>query len=90
MWQVQASEAVSYAGSDGRNRRGGPKARPRAQLAAPVGVSDVSQRERPSNKRLKLSAPRAPTGGATTARPARRKRCIYRCGGSRRSLSAGR
>ena len=39
---------------------------------------DVSQRERPHpNKRLKLSAPRAPTGGATQAtRPAIRKSLI--------------
>ena len=43
-----------------------------------MGVPDVSQRERPHpNKRLKLSAPRAPTGGATQAtRPAIRKSLI--------------
>ena len=53
---------------DSRRRRGGPQFWSRARLVVPVGVWDVSQRERPHpNKRLKLPAPRAPTGGATQA-----------------------
>ena len=64
--------------ADGRCGRGGPEPQSREQLVVPMGVWEVSQRERPHpNKRLKLSAPRAPTGGATQAtRPAIRKSLI--------------
>ena len=53
--------------------------RSREQLVVPGGcLRDVSQRERPHpNKRLKLSAPRAPAGGAAQAtQPAIRKSLI--------------
>ena len=93
MWQGPGFRGGIPAGSDGRNRRGGPERRSRAQLVVPGGVRDVSQRERPHpNKRLKLSAPRAPTGGATSGLPACDKEVVdfIRCGSSRRSLSAGR
>ena len=65
---------------DGRCGRGGPEIGPaRSWGFHVVGLPvQTSQRERlHPNKRLKLSAPRAPTGGATQAtRPAIRKSLI--------------
>ena len=65
----------------------------RDQLVVPVGVWDVSQRERPHpNKRLKLSAPAGAGWRCRLGRRACDKEVVdfIRCGGSRRSLSAGR
>ena len=77
----------------GRRGRGGLEPRSRAELVVPVGVWDVSQRERPHpNKRLKLSAPAGADWRCRLGRPACHKEVVdfIRCGRSRRSLSAGR
>ena len=79
--------------TNGRRGRGGPEPRSREELVVPVGVRDVSQRERPHpNKRLKLSAPAGACWRCHFGRRACHKDVVdfIRCGGSRRSLSAGR
>ena len=78
---------------DGRRGRGGPEPRPREELVVPVGVSDVSQRERPHpNKRLKLSAPTSTGWRCHLGHRACHKDVVdfTRCGAPRRSLSAER
>ena len=66
---------------------------PAPQLVVPVGVRDVSQRERPHpNKRLKLSAPAGAGWRCHLGRRACDKEVVdfIRCGALRRSLSAER
>ena len=71
------SEVRTVDGSDGRRGRGGPEIESRGELFPGGGLPDVSQRERPHpNKRLKLSAPRAPAGGATQATAACDKEAV--------------
>ena len=68
---------------DGRRGRGGPELRSRERQVVPVGVWDVSQRERPHpNKRLKLSAPEGAVWRCRLGRRACHKEAVdlFRCG----------